>query len=382
MIEEAVQCVVVGAGVVGLAVARALARSGREVIVLDKEGGIGTETSARNSEVIHAGLYYPDGSLKARLCVAGRDALYAYCRERGVPHKRLGKIIVATRDEETPALERIRQQARRNGVDDLVPLTAAEARALEPNLACVGALLSPSTGIIDSHALMLAYQGDAEAAGALVVLRAPVLGGRVEEGGFRLDVAGAEPMTLRCAALVNCGGNHATALSRAIAGIPAPTIPQSYYCRGVYFSLGGRAPFSRLIYPVPDSASLGLHFSVDMGGQAKFGPDTEWVDSLDYRVDPSRALRFYPAIRKYWPGLADGALQPGYAGIRPKITGPAEPAGDFVLQGPGTHGITGLVALYGIESPGLTASLAIAEAVERLLAGAPEFEVPAVGEAR
>ena len=369
MNEAAVECVVVGAGVVGLAVARALARAGREVLVLEKERWIGSDTSSRNSEVIHAGLYYPKNSLKAALCVEGRRALYAYCAEHGVAHKRLGKLLVACRDEEIKSLESVWVRAGANGVDDLQWLSAAEARALEPNLACVKAFLSPSTGIVDSHALMLAYQGDAEAAGAALALRAPVLSGRVEERGFLLEVCGEEPMRLRTELLVNSAGLYAPTFARAIAGIPQAAIPTAYYCRGVYFSLSGRAPFTRLIYPAPEAAGLGVHLTLDMAGQARFGPDTEWIDSIDYTVDPRRGEKFYAAIRTYWPGLPDGALQPGYAGVRPKISGPKEPAADFAIQGPETHGVPGLVNLFGIESPGLTASLAIAERVLHLLRG-------------
>lgn len=367
MTEAAVECVVVGAGVVGLAVARALASSGREVLVLEKERWIGSDTSSRNSEVIHAGIYYLKGSLKAVLCVEGRHALYAYCAEHGVPHKRLGKLLVACRDEEVKPLEGVWAKASANGVDDLQWLSAGEARALEPNLACVKAFLSPSTGIVDSHALMLAYQGDAEAAGAVLALRAPVLRGRVEERGFLLEVGGADPMQLRTELLVNSAGLYAPTLAREIAGIPAATIPTAYYCRGVYFSLAGRAPFTRLVYPVPEAAGMGVHLTLDMAGQARFGPDTEWIDGIDYTVDPRRGDKFYAAIRTYWPALPDGALQPGYAGVRPKISSPKEPAADFAIQGTEVHGIPGLVNLYGIESPGLTASLAIAERVVRLI---------------
>jgi L-2-hydroxyglutarate oxidase LhgO len=357
----------VGAGIVGLAVARALAQAGHEVLVLEKERWIGSETSSRNSEVIHAGLYYPQGSLKAVLCLEGRRALYEYCGEHGVPHKRIGKLLVACREEDLPSIERVWTRARANGVDDLEWLGGNQVRALEPDLACIKAFLSPSTGIIDSHALMLAYEGDAESAGAVLAHRAPVLRGRVDERGFLLEVGGEEPMTLRASLLVNSAGLYAPALARAIAGIPSSTIPPAYFCRGVYFSLTGRSPFRHLIYPAPETAGLGVHLTLDMAGQARFGPDTEWIDSVDYNVDPRRGERFYAAIRTYWPGLPDGALQPGYAGIRPKISGPKEPAADFVIQGPEAHGIPGLVNLYGIESPGLTASLALAERVRRLL---------------
>jgi L-2-hydroxyglutarate oxidase LhgO len=366
---ETVECVVVGAGVVGLAIARALAQAGREVLVLEKERLVGSETSARNSEVIHAGLYYPTGSLKAALCVRGRDLLYAYCAESGVPHKRLGKLVVAVTEAEIASLENVRRQAAVNGVTDPAWLDGSAARVLEPELAGVAAILSPSTGIIDSHALMMSYQADAEKAGATVVLRAPVIRGRVAGQGFIVEVGGADPMRLRCDCLINSAGLHAVALARALEGIPPATIPNAYYCRGVYFTLARRAPFSRLIYPVPERAGLGVHLTFDMGGQARFGPDTEWIEGIDYSVDPRRGDLFYAAIRRYWPGLADGALQPGYAGIRPKISGPADQAADFSIQGPADHGVPGLVNLYGIESPGLTASLAIAEHVTRLFAG-------------
>ncbi len=365
--SDAVECVVIGGGIIGLAVARAVARAGREVLLLEKERWIGQDTSSRNSEVIHAGLYYPEDSLKARFCVAGRQALYAYCAERAVPHKRLGKLVVAVDDAEIAALRRVVAHAQANGVTDLQWLDGKEARALEPQLNCVAAFHSPSTGIVDSHALMLAYQTDAEAHGAQVVLRSPVLAGRVAGAGFALEVGGAETMTLDCKLLVNSAGLYAPALARRIAGIPAATIPRDYYCRGVYFTLEGRAPFTRLIYPVPEHAGLGVHLTLDMGYGARFGPDTEWIDGIDYTVDPRRGDKFYAAIRTYWPALPDHALQPGYAGIRPKISGPKEPSADFMIAGPQTHGVPGLVNLFGIESPGITASLAIADHVLSLL---------------
>jgi L-2-hydroxyglutarate oxidase LhgO len=376
-----VDCVVVGAGVVGLAVARALALAGREVMVLEKERWIGSETSSRNSEVIHAGIYYPKNSLKARFCVAGKRQLYAYCAERGIAHRRLGKLIVACNEAEVAVIEGVRQRAEANGVGDLEWLGGNELRALEPALAAVGAYFSPSTGIIDSHGLMLAYQADLEAAGGMVVMRAPVLSGRVVEEGFALEVGGAEPMTLRCRSLVNSAGIHAPALARAIAGLPPQKVPRAWFCRGVYFTLAGRSPFRHLIYPVPEAAGLGVHLTLDLGGQARFGPDVEWIDGIDYTVDPRRGDRFYAAIRHYWPGLPDGALQPGYAGIRPKISGPAEPAADFRIDGPAEHGVPGLVNLYGIESPGLTASLAIAGAVAALLGSPVESAFPPGGRA-
>jgi len=372
----AVECVVIGAGVVGLAVARALACGGREVLVLEKERWIGSETSSRNSEVIHAGLHYAKGSLKARFCVAGRDRLYAYCAERGIPHKRLGKLTVATREEELPILEGVWRKAAANGVADLEWVSGNEARALEPELSCLRAFLSPSTGIIDSHALMLAYQAELEAAGGMAVLRAPVVAGRVIAPGFALQVGGAEPMALDCRFLVNSAGIDAPSLARRIAGIPPASIPRDYFCRGVYFTLSGRSPFRRLIYPVPEPGGLGVHLTLDLAGQARFGPDVEWIDGVDYSVDPRRGERFYAAIRRYWPRLKDGTLQPGYAGIRPKISGPSEPAADFLVQGPAEHGVPGLVNLYGIESPGLTASLAIADHVAALLDTPAESALP------
>jgi L-2-hydroxyglutarate oxidase LhgO len=366
---DAVECVVVGAGIVGLAVARALALAGREVLVLEQERWVGSHTSSRNSEVIHAGLYYPKDSLKARYCVEGRARLYDYCAAHGVPHRRVGKLVVAGTEAEIPVLRGVMEKAGANGVRDLVWLGGNEARAVEPELACVAAFHSPSTGIIDSHGLMLAYEADAEAAGAAIVLRAPVLGGRVASAGFALDVGGAEPTTIECKILVNSAGLEAPSLARRIAGLPPAALARDYYCRGVYFTLSGRAPFRRLVYPVPEAAGLGVHLTLDLGGQARFGPDTEWIDGIDYTVDPRRGDKFYAAIRTYWPGLKDGALQPGYAGIRPKITGAHEPAADFVVQGPADHGVPGLVNLYGIESPGLTASLPLADHVVRLVDG-------------
>jgi L-2-hydroxyglutarate oxidase LhgO len=368
-VVDEVEAVVVGAGVIGLAAARALALAGHEVIVLERADGIGSETSSRNSEVIHGGLYYPAGSLKAASCVAGRQRLYAYCREHGVPHAPLGKLIVATEEAEIPGVEKIDAAARANGVGNLEWLSAAQAQRLEPELHCVAALLSPSTGIIDSHALMLAYQGEAEAAGAFVALRSPVLSGRIVGDGFELAVGGADPTTIRCRLLVNTAGLFAPALARTIDGIPPESIPPAYFCRGVYFTLSGKTPFRHLIYPVPVPGGLGVHITLDLAGQARFGPDVEWIDRVDYAVDPHRGDAFYAAVRRYWPGLRDGALQPGYAGIRPKISGPDEPAADFVVQGPREHGIPGLVNLYGIESPGLTASLPLADEVLKKLAG-------------
>jgi L-2-hydroxyglutarate oxidase LhgO len=363
---ERVDCVVVGAGVVGIAVARALAQAGREVIVLEAAEGIGTETSSRNSEVIHAGIYYPKDSLMARFCVQGRRELYAFCAERGVPFNNCGKLIVATDADEAERLAGIKTRAEANGVERMRLLTADEARAMEPDLHCTAALHSPATGVIDSHAYMLALQGEAEHAGAVFVFHSPVTGGKVVADGVEIRVGGAEPMELGCNLLVNSAGLHAPALARSIAGMPSQLIPGAYYAKGNYFTLTGRSPFARLIYPVPVPGGLGVHLTIDLGGQARFGPDVEWIDSIDYAVDPRRADGFYAAVRRYWPDLKDGALQPGYSGIRPKIVPRGAPAQDFVVQGPQVHGISGLVHLFGIESPGLTAAVALADYVREV----------------
>jgi L-2-hydroxyglutarate oxidase LhgO len=366
---EHVDCVVIGAGVVGLAIARELALAGREVIVLEAAEGIGTHTSSRNSEVIHAGLYYPKGSLKARLCVEGKHKLYAYCAERGIPHQRIGKVVVAADDSEIPAVESYVIKAQANGVTDLQWLSADRLHELEPEVRCVAGFLSPSTGIIDSHALMLALQGDAENQGASVVFHSPVDAGEVGADGIVLDVGGAEPLSLACSSVVNCAGLFAQNVARSIRGIPPGSIPQQYFAKAHYYTLSGRSPFRRLVYPVATHAFLGVHVTLDLGGQARFGPDVCWIDGVDYSFDHSREPLFYEAIRRYYPGLKDGALQPGYTGIRPKISGPKEPAADFMIQGPREHGVPGLVNLYGIESPGLTASMAIAEYVRMMLKG-------------
>jgi L-2-hydroxyglutarate oxidase LhgO len=360
---EKVECVVVGAGVIGLAVARALALAGREVVVLEAAEAIGTETSSRNSEVIHAGIYYPQGSLKARLCVRGKALLYDYCDTRGVGYRRCGKLILASETRQLPALDAISEKAAANGVHDLQRLKAEEVAELEPALRCVGALLSPSTGIIDSHELMLAYLGEAEASGAALALLSPVLGGRIEGDGISLQVGGREPCQLRTAILVNAAGLHAPSVATGLLGLPPEAVPAYRYAKGSYYTLAGRVPMRHLVYPVPEDAGLGVHLTLDLTGQARFGPDVEWVDHIDYRVDPRRADNFYAAVRRYWPELPDEALHPAYAGIRPKLHGPGEAAADFVIVGPESHGISGLINLFGIESPGLTASLAIAEEV-------------------
>jgi len=370
---EKVDCVVVGAGVVGLAVARRLALAGREVIVLEKEGAIGTETSSRNSEVIHAGIYYPTGSLKARSCVAGKHRLYRYLEERGIEHRRCGKLIVATREDQHPVLEEIQARAAANGVPDLELWSAGRAQALEPELACTAALWSPSTGIVDSHGLMLAYQGDAEDNGAFIAFHAPLERAEAQPEGILLEVGGEMPMQLMASVVVNSAGLHAPDLAHRIAGLPEAVLPRAYYCKGNYYTLTGRTPFSRLIYPVPEAAGLGVHVTIDIGGQCRFGPDVEWIEGIDYAVDPARAEVFYEAVRRYWPGLPDGALEPGYSGIRPKLGPPGTSAADFIVQGPAEHGVAGLVNLFGIESPGLTSSPYLADEVARAL-GLPEIE--------
>lgn len=366
---DELDCAVIGGGVVGLAVARALALAGREVVVLEAEGAIGTGTSSRNSEVIHAGIYYPQGSLKARLCVEGKQALYEYAGERGLPHKRCGKLIVATLPEQVAQLEVIRAKAAANGVDDLVLLTAEQAMAMEPQLHCVAALHSPSTGIVDSHALMLSLLGDLENAGGMLALKSPIA--RAECGADAIVLVAADGTALRCSTVINAAGLNAPELARRFEGLPGAAIPTAYFAKGNYFTLSGRAPFTRLIYPVPEPGGLGVHLTLDLGGQAKFGPDVQWVESADdLVVDPARGDGFYAEVRKYWPALPDGGLIPGYAGMRPKISGPDEPARDFMIEGPESHGVRGLVNLFGIESPGLTSSLAIGGYVVRLLESA------------
>jgi L-2-hydroxyglutarate oxidase LhgO len=366
MIEK-MDCAVIGAGVVGLAIARELALAGREVVVLEAEDAIGTHTSSRNSEVIHAGLYYPKGSLKARFCVSGKRMLYDYCADRGVPHSNTGKIVVAVTNDEIATLRNYTEKSAANGVNDLRWLSREELRELEPAVECVAGFLSPSTGIVDSHALMLAYQGDAESNGAAVVLKSPILSGDISGEGIVLNVGGDEPMAILCKTVVNCGGLFAQDVARSIRGLPEQSIPPRFFAKAHYYSLSGKPPFRRLVYPVASHAHLGVHVTIDLAGQVKFGPDISWVDGVDYSFDHSREPLFYEAIRKYYPGLRDGQLQPGYTGIRPKVTGPKEPAGDFIIRGPADHGVAGLVNLYGIESPGLTASLAIAAYVLALL---------------
>jgi L-2-hydroxyglutarate oxidase LhgO len=366
-----VDCIVAGAGIVGLAIAREMAQRGMDTLVLEAENAIGTGTSSRNSEVIHAGIYYPAGSLKARLCVAGRENLYRYCEERAVPHARCGKLIVATDAEQEPVLASILANASACGAGDLTPLTAAEARSLEPRLRCTAALLSPATGIIDSHALMLALLGDAEQHGAALSLNTRIVCGRVEGGRIVLDTVDStsgERFEIATPRFINAAGLGATALAGSLDGLDPQFVPELRYAKGIYFSVAGRAPFSRLVYPIPEPGGLGVHLTLDLDGVARFGPDVEWTDQLDYRVDPTRGERFYDEIRKYWPDLAAGDLQPAYSGIRPKLSGPGEANADFVIQDAAVHGVDSLVNLFGIESPGLTSSLAIADHVAQRLA--------------
>lgn len=350
--------VIAGAGVVGLAVGRALAQAGREVFIMEREPGIGMVTSSRNSEVIHAGIYYPKDSLKARTCVAGRRRLYAYLEERGIAHRRCGKLIVATDAAQVQTLLEIKARAEANGVEDLRVLDAAQARSREPALAAHGALYSPSTGIVDTHAYMLALQGDLEQNGGSVVLNTEIVAGRVMDDGFALTLA--DGYTFHCRTFVNAAGLGAQTLCARLEGMPREKIPPLFYAKGSYFTLSGKAPFSHLIYPVPVPGGLGTHLTLDMGGQARFGPNVRWIDEIDYEVNPREAEAFYSDIRAYWPDLPDKSLQPGYAGIRPKLVPRGEPAADFLIQTPQAHGIPGLVNLFGIESPGLTASLALA----------------------
>lgn len=357
---ERVDCIVAGAGVVGLAVARELAMSGREVLVLEAQDAVGTQASSRNSEVLHAGIYYPRGSLKARLCVAGRGLLYAYCAARGIQHNRTGKIIVATEQAQVRDLERYKAQANANGVDDLAWLSSSQVLGFEPEVRCVCALYSPSTGIVDSRALLLALQADVEAAGGTVVLGTAVHAVRQAGAGFEVEAAGTRVV---CRQFVNSAGLQASELARRIEGLPPERIPATYLARGHYFALQGRAPFRHLVYPVAEKAGLGIHVTLDLGGAARFGPDVQWIDTIDYRFDESRRAAFAAAIRRYYPALDESRLVPAYTGIRAKIAGPGEPPADFIVQGPGAHGIAGLVNLFGIESPGLTACLAIAQAV-------------------
>ena len=368
---DQVDAVVIGAGVVGLAVARALAQSGLETIVAEAQGGIGQGVSSRNSEVIHAGLYYVPGSQKARLCVRGKQLLYELCATHGVNHRNCGKLTVAQSAAELAALRNLQDRAKANGVP-VQWLSAAQAREMEPALHCIAALLSPSTGIVDSHGFMLALQGDLERAGGIVAVGSPVDGAVLGRRGEPHVVRMADGSELAARVLVNSAALHACALARRFEGLPAKFVPQEYFAKGNYYTLAGKAPFTHLIYPAPADAWLGVHLTLDLGGQAKFGPDLEWLDvtmpeQIDYTVDPRRADHFYAEVRRYWPALPDDVLQPSYSGVRPKIHSPQQSAADFRIDGPQVHGVAGLVNLFGIESPGLTSSMAIAEDVLRLL---------------
>lgn len=368
--------IVIGAGVIGLACAARLAREGAQVLVLEAAGAIGTGISSRNSEVIHGGMYYAQGSLKHELCVRGRRLLYAYLAARGVAHHACGKLIVATDAAQIPKIEAIHAQAEANGVEGCALLPARTAMAWEPNLFCTAALHSPATGLIDSHGFMLALQGELEDFGGRVAFHTPVLGGEVGPGGpILLRTGGASPALVQAERVINCAGLGAVGLAQSLAGLPAIALAVQKLAKGNYFSCQGRAAFSRLIYPAPVDGGLGVHLTLDLTGRMRFGPDVEWLAdhdpaSLDYNVDAQRAQAFYAAIRRYWPALPDGALRPDYCGIRPKLSGPGQPGADFRIDGPQRHGISGLVNLFGIESPGLTASLAIAEHVSTALAAA------------
>jgi L-2-hydroxyglutarate oxidase LhgO len=362
------QVLVVGAGVVGLAVARAAANAGHDVVVAEAASGIGTGVSSRNSEVIHAGLYYPTGSRRAHYCPRGRRMLYEFGASHGVPHRKCGKLVVATNGSEIERLEAVYKQAQLNGVEGVEIIDHAAAKHLEPALACVGAVHSPETGIIDSHRYMLALRGDLEDRGGMIAFNSPIERLCPARGGWEAAVGGSEPQWLSFDAVINCAGLGAQRLARATEGYPSERVPRLVLAKGNYFGFSGRAAFSRLIYPVPVPGGLGVHVTLDLAGRMRFGPDVEWIEREDYDVDSSRALAFYQRIRDYWPGLPDNSLAPDYCGIRPKLTGPGEPAADFMIEGPQQHGLSRSVHLFGIESPGLTCSLSIAEDVVRELA--------------
>jgi L-2-hydroxyglutarate oxidase LhgO len=369
-----IECLVIGAGVVGLACAAELARRGHEVLVAEAAGAIGTGVSSRNSEVIHAGIYYPTGSARRRLCVEGRRKLYAYLASRNVAHRKCGKLIVATSAAEEGQIAALHRRALDNDVENMSLLSGEQAHALEPNLSCVAAAQSGETGIVDAHGLMMALLGDLESAGGALALNAPVVGGHIrDDGSFDLGIGGAQPARARCRVLINAASLNAQRVARSIEGVPPAHVPELTLAKGSYFGCAGKPAFTRLIYPAPVEGGLGVHLTLDLGGRMRFGPDVEWLstrdpDGVDYTVDPRRSASFYAAIRRYWPALRDGALTPDYAGCRPKLSGPGQPAADFRIDGPETHGVPGLVNLFGIESPGLTSSLAISEDVADKLA--------------
>ena len=364
--SESVECIVIGAGVVGLAIGRELANRGLETIVVERHSVIGSETSSRNSEVIHAGIYYPYASLKARLCVMGKSLLYDYCEHKNISHSRCGKLIVATSEKQLSILKNIQSTARANGVNDLILLSQSQSLAMEPQLRALGALHSPSTGIIDSHSFMLNLQGDLESAGGVVAFNSPIVSGEYKNTEMSLNIGGEQAMTLTAKYVINCAGLSAQHIARQFSGLALANIPPLHYAKGNYYALQCKAPFSRLIYPVPEEAGLGIHYTMDLAGAGRFGPDVEWIGNIDY-VLSTKGEYFYAQISRYWPDIKQGDLMPAYSGIRPKLSGQGEPAKDFVIQGYADHGIKGLVNLFGIESPGLTASLAIAEYVAALL---------------
>jgi L-2-hydroxyglutarate oxidase LhgO len=364
--------VVVGAGVVGLACARALARAGYDVIILEQHPAFGSETSSRNSEVIHAGIYYPSGSLKARLCVQGKNLLYQFCEDYGVSYRKCGKLIVSTSADQEYLLHTIREQAIDNNVDDLNILSSEEIKALEPELHCTAALFSPSTGIIDSHGFMLALLGDAERHGAQLVSRTPVERIIYTPPGFDVLTTGSNPYPIKTRYLINAAGLGATKVAASIEGLSPKHIPRLLFAKGNYFSISGKAPFSRLVYPIPEPGGLGVHFTIDLGGQGRFGPDVEWISKIDYAVDKKRAENFYFQIRRYWPQITNGILEPAYAGVRPKLASPGEKDSDFQLQDFAEHQLHGLINLFGIESPGLTAALALADQCRSKIAQADQ----------
>jgi L-2-hydroxyglutarate oxidase LhgO len=363
---ENVPAIVIGAGVVGLAIARQIARSGAEVIVLEANPSIGMETSSRNSEVIHAGLYYQPGSLKAELCRRGKDQLYAYCRQRGVAHQRTGKIVVASSAREIATLGAYRENARRCGVDDIRDLSIEELSELEPGVVAQAAIFSPSTGIVDSHGLMLCLRDDIERAGGIVVCNSPVEGGRLQADLIELSVGGVDPMVIASKRVVNAAGLSAVKVAHSLQGVPPVTIPTQHYAQGQYFNFSGAAPFRHPVYPIATSASLGIHATPDMSGQIRFGPDLAWIDKVDYGFDHSRKPGFVEAIQRYYPGLDTDRLIPGHVGVRPKIVPAGAALADFLISGQSAHGVPGLVNLFGIESPGLTSVLAIADLVARI----------------
>ncbi len=370
---ERVDCVVVGAGVIGLAIAREMALQGRETILLERENAFGTVSSARNSEVIHAGIYYPKDSLKAKLCVEGNRLLYEYCRDHQVATARYGKLIVASDESQLDDLSAILYKAQNNGVPEIKWISGEEAKLLEPNLRCSAAILSATTGIVDSHSYMLSLLGGFEDAGGMVAYQSPLISatplGDQARDGYELLIGGADGMQIQTKLLINCAGMSAPAVAQTISGLAKEQIPKAYFAKGNYFSLSGKSPFKHLIYPIPEPGGLGVHLTLDMGGQAKFGPDVEWLDidaeeQIDYTVNPKRGDDFYGAVRRYWPGLKNGSLQPDYSGVRAKIVPPSAAAGDFCFNSPQDHGLQGLYNLYGFESPGLTSSLAIAKHLE------------------